>query len=538
MKTKNLLVMGILGLSFSSFADVGPVKEFSIPFGKFLDTDGSVVINTEITGQGVKTVDKKFYGADTNGFNVLPDAAQVTPLQLGYVKFGGNLHSTFNWELNAYYDKGIFYVYSPLERRLRLVQQGYQARPMFQINMLGWQPETKANGELIFANTATAKHAGDAITFINGKQKIGLEDIIMGNEPFDSMDVHHIPVPSADQYIDSYINYAMAVRSAQEKLTGNSNDIKLWGPEIANGWSGWQTTHKDDCVEDSTLPEKYRCSYGNGQFTEFMPYFLSRLAQFEKDSVKNPRHYKMLDYLSFHYYPLFRKDFRDNGSIITNPDGTQNVKGMLEAVNVWDQEDYVNNFDYASPRGTSPQLIKKFQDWRAKYYPTAKIACTEFAIDSVDNIAYHPIVRPLYFADLVGRVAAGGLDTLVNSFLQGGNSASSWAMINGREKSALYHMFSLYSTGFLGKVLKSSDSFGDLVNAYSVKTQNGTNVFLVNKDQVDHSTTLEFQKGQAPSQDITSVTLPHWSVTVLTVPDNHAEVIKVRQYGATEMGIE
>lgn len=532
MKAKKILLLGLMGISFSALAD--GITQYSLPFGNKLESDGSVQVNLDKVG---RSVDKTFYGADTNGFTALPDASVVTPLQLGYVKFGGNLHSTFNWELNAYYDHNIYYVYAPFERRLLLAKEGYHATPMWQVNMLGWQPDKGTNGKLVYANTATAKHAADAITFLNGTKKIGLQNIIMGNEPFDSFDVHNVAIPSADQYIDSYIKYAVAVRSAQEKLTGNSNDIKLWGPEIANGWSGWQTTHPDDCVEDNAVASKYTCSYGNGKFTEFMPYFLSRIAEFEKDSVKNPKHYKMLDYITWHYYPLFRTDFHDNGSIIMNPDGTQNVAGMLESVNLWDSESYINKYDYASPRGVAPSLIKKFSDWRAAYYPNAKLGCTEFGVDSVANIAYHPVVRPLYLADLLGRVAGAGVDVFVNSFLQDGALKSSWSLINGSEKTTLYNLYSLYSNNFVGKILTSTDSYQDMVNAYSVKTATGTNVFLVNKDTVDHVSSVSFKKGEA-ADEVVSVKIPTWSVVVLSVPDNHSGKILVRQYGAREMGAQ
>jgi hypothetical protein len=538
MNTKLFLVLSLLGLSSASFAS--GISEFTIPFDNQVNAEGTVQVNMDTRTQSNINITKSFYGADTHGFSAMPEASLVTPLQLGLVKMGGSLHSVYNWQLDAYYDSGdhgVFYVYSPLERRIKLIQLGYKASPMFQINMLGWQPEKDANGKFSLQKTADAKHAGDAITFINGTKKLGLQHILMGNEPFESLEVHGKAIPSADEYIDSFIKYAVAVRSAQEKVSGNSNDIKLWGPEIATGWNGWQTTHPNDCITDYNLPEKMKCSYGEGRFTEFMPYFLYRIAQFEKDTVNNPKKYKMLDVITLHYYPLFRKDFKDPGSIILNNDGTQNVAGMLESVNLWNSDSYINKFDSASPKGVAPKIVKKFQDWRSKYYPNSKLALTEFAVDSMANIAYHPIVRPLYLADLIARLGSAGVDTFVNSFLQGGDSSELWSMINGNEKSKLFNIYALYSNYFVGKVLTSDDSFGDKVNVYSVKGTNGTNVFLVNKDTKVHSTDLNFKKG-GDVESVTQVSLPAWSVTVLSVPDNHDQLIKVHQYGAKEMGIE
>lgn len=535
MISKNLLLIATLGLSGTCFAE--GVTQSQLAFDNKLVVDGSTVVDVKSAAPGPK-ITREYYGADSNGFSELPGAALVTPLSLGLVKLGGNLHSVYNWKYDAYFDQtdnGIFYVYSPLERRLRHIQS-YKSSPMFQVNMLGWQPDMDASGKLEFQQTAGPEHAADAITFINGEKQLGLQHIVMGNEPFDAMDVHGKEIPSADEYIEKFIKYAMAVREAQEKVSGNSNDIKLWGPEIASGWNAWQTTHPTDCRFDGEIPEKYRCSYGDGEFNEFMPYFLSRIADFERDTIRNPKRYKMLDFISFHYYPLFRKSFKDPGSIITNTDGSQNVAGMLEAVNLWDSESYINKYDYSSPRGVAPKLINKFKSWRARFYPSAKIALTEYGVDSVPNIAYHPIVRPLYLADLLARVGGAGVDTFIHSFLQNGNNINSWEMINGGEKTKLYNVFAMFSNNFLGKVLPSNDSYGDKVNTYSVKTETGTNVFLVNKDSKAHSTDLSFKKGIDVLR-VTQVNLPAWSVTLLKVPDARNGTIGVEQYGAKEMGI-
>jgi hypothetical protein len=359
---------------------------------------------------------------------------------------------------------------------------------------------------------------------------------MMGNEPFDSEEFHEIHIPSADEYIDKYIDYAMALRTAQEEVSGNPNDIALWGPEINTGWTGWQTNHLPDCITDYGRVEKVKCTYGNGKFTEFIPYFLNRLSVFEKDIFKNPKKYKMLDHLTLHYYSLFRTNFNDPTSIIRDEFGHQNVSAMLESVNLWDSNSYVNLYDSASPKRLAPNIINKFKSWGQKYYPDVKTAVTEFGIDSVDKINYHPIVRPLYLADLVGRAAGAGLDTFVNSFLQSGDVGNSWAMIDRRKKTNLYYVYSLFSNYFLGDVAMTTDNFGDLVNSYSVKTKVGTNIFMVNKDVKAHKSAVQF-KNKEKIEDVSVINLPAWSLTVLTVPDNHSEAITVYQYGAKEMGI-
>lgn len=531
-----LLILSI-GISTASHSD--DVFNFQLPMGNKIKSSNalkSVQVQLPTAELPRRMIGKDFYGADSHGFSRLPPASLVAPLQLGYAKLGGSLHATYNWEYNAYHeDRAIHYVYAPLIQRLDLIKN-YKAEAMFQVNMLGLQPDRSNDGILIFKNTADADHAGKAIEFINGKNKAGLKHILMGNEPFESEEYHDINIPSADDYIDKYIDYAMALRRSQEAVSGNPNDIKLWGPEINTGWTNWQTNNLPDCIIDYDEIEKTRCSYGNGKFRDFIPYFLYRLTLFEKDKTKNPKNYKLLDYLTIHYYPLFRTKFIDNNSILKNSEGYQDVQGMLEATNLWDSTSYINRYDASSPKNFVPKLIPRFKEWAETYYPSAKLSVTEFGIDSVDKINYHPIVRPLYLADFVARSAAAGLDTLINSFLQSGDISNSWAMIDKGKKTRLYHIYSLFTNFYLGEILKTTDEFGDSVNSYAVKTSTGTNIFLVNKDHLNHEVSVSL-KGVKTFEEITELQIPGWSLTVLVVPDKKTALIEVHQYGAKEMGI-
>ncbi|PIP96685.1 MAG: hypothetical protein COW00_15070 [Bdellovibrio sp. CG12_big_fil_rev_8_21_14_0_65_39_13] len=532
------MLLIVLGFSTQAMAD--GVKEFKMSFGQKLSNqkvDGNVTVNTSINTSNQVVVGKDYYAADTHGFSKLPSPSLVTPLSLGYVKFGGNLHSVYNWELNAYFDlyeNSFSYVSSPLERRMQLVQNYYHAKPMFQVNMMGFQPEVDQDGNFSLQESATAETAGQAIAYLNGEKKLGVNNILMGNEPFHWESTHGKALPSADEYIEKFIEYVMELKKAQEKSGGDPSALKIWGPELATGWVGWQTTHPDDCQVDYTLPEKMKCSYGDGKFSEFMPYFLSRIAEFESDEKMNPFGYKLLDFVTFHYYPLFRTSFADEGSIITDANGNEDVPGMLESVNLWDNDSYINKYDAASPKGVQPKIIKKFQNWMKMFYPQAELAVTEYGIDSADKIAYHPIVRPLYLADLMARVAATGVATFTKSFLQSGSDAGNpWSLIDGTNKTHLYNVYSLYSNNFLGSVLESKDSFGDQVNVYSVKNSTETNIFLVNKDAVAHTTGVKLNT----TLSVGEIALPAWSMTVLKVPNANRGDIKVLQYGAKEMGI-
>ncbi|MGZ3773942.1 MAG: glycoside hydrolase family 44 protein [Pseudobdellovibrionaceae bacterium] len=535
MKYQLAIILSMLGMSSLSYS-AGPTQ-FALSRNSSSTTvssDGKVSIHPG--SQKTLKITKDFYGVNANGFVALPQSVLVKPLNLGFLKFGGNFYSVYNWKTNTYVnrEKSIETIFLPLENRIDYTQKVYNTVPMFQVNMLGLQPDYNEQGTLSPLATATAEHAAEAIKFLNRDHSLGLQNIIMGNEPFDSFDVHNVAIPSADEYIEKYIKYAMALREAQVAIGGKPEDLKFWGPEISDGWNGWQTTHPNDCKENYDVPGGMVCSYGNGKFSEFIPYFLYRIAEFENNKNLNPKGYKLLDYLTWHYYPLFRQHFIDKDSIIT-VNGKQNVPGMLESVNLWTASDYINKYDQASPKKIAPQMVNKFKQWRDSYYPNAKLAVTEFGVDSIENVPYHPIVRPLYLADLIARLGEAGVNTFVNSFLQGQTNYDSWGMLNDGYVTPIYHVYSLFSNNYLGTVLSSTDTYGDKVNSYSVKTPTGINIILVNKDMVPHNPTFTLPS-QSQNHNLPVVTLPAWSVTVIIVPD-HGDNIQVQQYGAKEMGL-
>lgn len=527
MKTLIITLATLTGMVAQAAAPV--ITKTQIPYNNRLaqQVEGTIEVNTAKAG---RMVNKSFFGADTNGFFKLPGANNVVPMNLGFVKFGGNLHSVFNWKNNLYKDPnaGIIETYLPLKDRINIAKNDYQSTPMFQVNMLGIQPEIDAKGNATMARTATAKHAGDAIRFLNATDKQNVTHITMGNEPFGETSFGEAS-PSADEYIEKYISYAIALRDAQVSIGGKADDLKLYGPEISTGWTNWQTNHPKDCTPNSVVLTGQTCSYGQGQFSEFIPYFLYRLSLAEKNISLNPNGYRLLDVLTLHYYPLFRK-FTDKNSIVVDQNGNENVAGMLESVNLWNKADYINTIDNASPKGIAPDIANKFINYKNTYYPSAKVAVTEFSVDSESGINYHEIVRPLYLADLVGRLTETGIDTFVNSFLQNETASAKWGMINNETRTNLYNIFTMFSRNYLGRVLSADDTFGDKVNSYAVQTATGVNVFVVNKETKQHTVAININGA------VHELVIPAWSLVVATVPNNK-EAITVQTFGAAEMGI-
>lgn len=542
MKIKLISLITLVVSSSAVFAQ--GITEYEIPFRNRLpvrNIDGTITINLQNEATKNVVITKDFYGADNKGFANLPRTEDVTPLNLSKIKFGGNLQSSYNWELNSYYDlyTDLFaYAPTPLDVRLRNVQQRFQAEPLVQVNMMGWQPVRNTDGTLSYTRSADATHAARKIEFLNKEKNLNIKNILMDNEPFLWESTHGKYSPSADQYIEMFIDYVVTIKDAQNRINGKPNDLKIWGPEMATGWTDWQTNHADDCVINYALKNPATCSYGaNGEFTHFVPYFLAKIAEFEKDANLNPNGYKLLDYLTLHYYPLFRNEFADSNSIISKSFDNQNVAGMLESVNLWDSPNFVNLFDKASPIGSTPNLLSKFKSWADTYYPGAALAVTEFGVDSVENVNYHPIVRPLYLADLVPRLAQFGVQSFIHSFLQGGQGDSSWALVNGQQKSHLYYMYSLYSNKFKGNVMVSNKTYGDEVNSYTVNNGSTINLFLVNKNTKVHNAAIKFSRSESSEQEVAEVSLPAWSLTVLEIPQTETGMIKAYRYGAQEMGL-
>lgn len=561
MKLHILLFALMLGLiSPNLYAAAGKVSVYKYKTGRKIP--GNVTINGTVNvklkhkindyGKVINTT-SDYFGIDLHGFARIPHEVYVLPLKAAHFRWGGNLHSTYNWKENTYYDEDeedYFQVYATVDRRVRQIQQKYSANPLVQVNLMGWQP-TKEDGLFVLRRSADAALAAEELFFLNLEKKVALIDVLVGNEPFLWKETHGKiwkgETPSADEYIERFVSYVISLRDAQEKISGNANDINIWGPEMATSWVDWQTMNPKDCVRNDNIPQKFICSYGNGEFDHFIPYFLSKLVEFEHDDEVNPKGYKLLDYLSFHYYPLFRTDFDDRTSIIVDKNGREDVAAMLESTNIWNKTDYINKYDRSSPLSVNINLVQKFKSWRDSQYPTAKLAITEFGVDSDDTIQYNPIVRPLYLADTMGRIRNAGIDIFVKSFLNNGcvDDKNGWSLIDNKgQKTALYNIYQLFSNNFLGQSLNVTDTFGDKVNAYSVfseKILGGQkvkyiNVFIVNKKAKDINIKLKLTK-ESTGLDRTALELKltPWSLTLVQIPTNKSLRVIVKQYGAKEM---
>lgn len=511
-------------------------------YDKKEDSTISSKITVDLTKKG-QLIDKSFYGAHVDSYSQLPDKALVDELQLGKMRIGGNEFDVMNWKLGKSINaKGEIIDIPSLDTYAKALSN-YKVSGVFQINLTGFQPELEGSSYII-KRTFSSKSAYELIKYLNGKLDLKISDVSLGNEFSIWNETHSKIWPTtdgitADEYIDRYVEYALAIRKAQDEVNGKPNSIKIWGPEISTSWYDWNTGNfSEDCAW-TDVKAQVACTYGGGKYTHFIPYFFYRLKAAERDLKINPRGYKLVDYLSIHYYPNFRTKIADPDSIIVDQNGRQMVSEMLEATRVFNDPAYLNNYDISSVKNISPNILGRMKEWM-KAYPNVKLAINEFAVDSdYRTTKYHPVVRPLYLADSIGIFAKEGV-AFLNQFLLSSSSDSNlpWSMIRGGERENLFYTYKIFSNFFLGTVVDVSDNMGDEVNAYATLQDNRVNLAVVNKSP--ESKKVQIYVKEALTKKLVTFAIPGWSTSIIRFDKNPGVFTKsfdIYEYGASEMGI-
>lgn len=538
-----LFCSGII-FTATGFSSPGIVRTKE-PYNSIEEKDVQAKIVVDLSQKG-STVGSSFYGSHLNSYSKPPAAKLVSDLGISHIRIGGNEYDVFNWQNNLSYPKnGIRKLPSLVETAATL--NSYKTTGIYQVNLHGYQPEMQGKN-YVLKKTFNAKSAYEMIKTLNGKLQLNITHISLGNEPEQWHETHPHTKEwneesgiSADEYIARYIEFAIAIRQAQADVTGDPNSIKLWGPEISSSWLDWNTGNFDkDCKWSPTVSGQVNCSYGNGAFTHFIPYFLDRLAKAEKDTTLNPQRYKLLDYFAFHYYPNFRRKISDINSIIIDSNGRQWVAKMLEATRVLHDSSYINTVDLSSYKNMSPNIIGRMQGWLKAHYPDAKLAINEFAIDSdYTSTNYHPIVRPLYIADTVGIAASKGV-SFFNNFILNTDAGYilPWTMINGNQPTNVFYTYALFTNNFKGTVVNAEDNMGDVVNSYAAETLKHVNLAVVNKNPIDRKVQIFLKNGN--TRKVATYVIPGWSTSILTIEkskETSSTEFDVQRYGAKEMGI-
>lgn len=504
--------------------------------------EGKVFVDLNMRGQ---SINKQFYGSHLDSSLPTPQKTIMDELRIGKLRIGGNEYDLFNWKnkMSARSNGTIIQLngFESIASDLKKLN----IDGIFQINLTGYQPELFGKSYVV-KRSFNASSAYDMVKHLNGKLKLNIKDFSLGNEFSIWHETHSVfwdskDGISADEYIDRYIDYAIAIRKAQKEISGDANSIKIWGPEISSSWLDWNTGNYSKDCSWSNIPNQVECTYGIEKFTNFIPYFFYRLSLAEKDKKLNPAGFKLLDYFSIHYYPNFRTKINDPFSVISDSKGNQLIAEMIESTRNLHDPHYINQFDRSSYKNYSPNILGRIKIWIKNYYPNVKLAINEFAVDSdYRSNSYHPIIRPLYMADSIGIFASHGVSYFNQFILNSEKSFNSpWAMIvNGNEKQNLFFMYKLFSNYFTGVVLRTDDSFGDSLNTYATSDGAFTSLAIVNKNPIEKLVKIYFSNGT--TKKIANYLAPAWSSSILRIdnnPNNQTKLFKAFQFGAKEMGI-
>lgn len=540
------LVFGLSSI-FSSSVLADGITSSTLSFDKTErpQIQGKVIVDL---GQKGSAIDPNFYGSHLDSYSAIPDKATFQDLRIGMVRIGGNEYDVFNWKNKLSITKWTGLKELNGFEKIAQTLNSYKVSGIFQINMFGYQPEAEGSS-YVLKPTFTPAAAYEMVKYLNGQLKLGITNFSLGNE-FGSWHETHSHVGiwseesgiSADEYIEKYIQYAVAIRKAQAEVNGNPNSIQIWGPELSTSWTDWNTQNFTKDCEWSDVKGQVKCQYGNGKFDQFIPYFLYRLSLAENDKTVNPKKYKLLDQFAFHYYANFRTKNSDPNSYVVDANGRQNVAKMLESTRIFNDPEYVNTVDLSSYKGTKLNIIGRLKKWLADYYPNAKLALNEFAVDSdYRTTGYHAIVRPLYLADLLGIAGKEGLSYFNNYVMNGGDSYSPipWALVtNGTDKTHQYFVHKIFSNNITGTVVKTDDNLGDTLNAYASLNGKIVNLAIVNKSPKDQVFQVYLKNGS--TNKVVTYTASGWSVSVLKFDKDlsTSNGLTNQVYGAQEMGIE
>jgi hypothetical protein len=434
-----------------------------------------------VNAKNKRKVSPLLFGSSWGNWTPLPDRKDVQALGPATIRVGGNLMSRFNWRTNTYSEpsNGKVTQQPSLSEFVKFCRQ-VRAEPIIQLNALGWAPNKRKK----FCQCLSVEDSLDLIERLNRWQKQKVKFFEIGNEPF----IWHVTHPdtrlgpiSIDEYIEIFFSYAYAIKKKFPYA-------QILGPAISTEWIDYQT-----CLYTAGKNLKDYKNYDRyGEHDNVIPYFLSRCAELEaKHKIR------LLDYLSFHAYPMFRY-------VWNKPEQVKGgIEKYLESTQLWWKKDYINKYDYHHPRYKVRNIIPRFKKYIENIYPGTKLALTEFNVDPMADfmkIDYHPALYPLYLADLMGIAAQTGLDILNHFHLQGWPD-DKLAMIDmQRGKKQEYFIFQDLAKALQGNMLETASNLPperkDLLKCFATQQEDAYQFVLINKSSNESFTPRIIMSGQ------------------------------------------
>lgn len=468
--------------------------------------DIKITINNSISLQKNKIISPYLYGANWGVWLDFPDKKKVASLGLKLIRAGGPFMDRYNWRSKGYTFPGNKrnILMRSLDDFIQYCRQ-IGAEPLIQINALGYAPDEQNKDRL--TSCMGPEDAADLVRYLNEEKGYNVRFFEIGNEPFIwhrvHFDVRETPC-SIEEYFEIFKEISLAMKKAQNEIDPEMQ-LEIFGPAISTSYLSWETLSLET---DSRLA---------------IEYFLQECHNFEKNSSENPEGFRILDVLSFHFFPSF-KDPR-TGRI------QEDISSILESTQVWWSQDYANKYDRSVPLGAVAKVIPRFKTWIEDNYPGTELAITEFNIDSQSMVDYNPAIKVLYLADLYGIMAKYGVNYATQFCLN--SSDHNIALIDDVDNiTPLYYPLALYAKYFKGTILDVETSLPEKLNVYACNNEGDTIIMVINKEKKSYFTEVILQEEENKDSISFFYNFPALSLTCIKTPINKEDnLIECWEYG-------
>ena len=491
-------------------------------YNDFLYNGNSLTVDLS---KSLRTIPDSFYGANWNTrSDARIPAEKAKVLGIKFLRIAGPVVERTNLLTGLVALPGTaasFARYQSIEEEIAYTRS-IGAEPIVQISVLGRKP-TELGGIFGFTPTNSAQDSAALISHLNKTRALGVRYFTVGHDPLawhlNHSDLFSQPL-TATEYLDRLVPVVLAMRKAQADISGRPNDLLISGLEIAQGLGA-----------------------PLGSDNSFLDSALTMLAAVEQNEERwpNPDRYKTLDYVGLHFFPTFRSDFEDPSSFITDDFNMQNLPGYLNALNSWNT-DASNTLDQSLPVG-QVNVFNSLSTKIRKHLPKAQLAITQFGIDPAEGIDYHPLLRPLFTAELMLMAAQSSSAHFLLSNLNSPqfHANMSALLASDGQMSPTSKAVQLVASKFNGKaqrvVQKEVKKDANLLTAYA--SQNATHVkfFTFNRGNryVCYDLSFIYAANEDP-RELIGRCFPPFTMTFMDIPkDLTAKNIKFFEFGSEQI---
>lgn len=493
---------------------------------EFLHNGNTIEVDaSEESGDKQKQVPENFYASNLVFNEMLPKEKVMKEIPLSLIRLGGQAMSRTNLKTglsSVPYQTGKFHTTATIEQMIKQVRS-LGAEPIVQLSLIGARPERLPDGSHSMVKVDVAVEAYEMVKYLNGELKLDVKHFSLDSEPlswhFLHPDVVTEPLRAKD-IVDRMIRVSVAIRQAQKEISGNPYSVKIYGIESSQMWNWFRPASPQDCFPNAGCELEPGLTFNN--FIEYALFSFAR-AEKERSAEINPEKYHLLDYVSLHAYPTFRKVYEDVGSFITHYSGIPDLKVFLSSLDIWDTPT-PNYSDMAMPGGKI-EFLPWLKETIKTYYPKAKMAFTDVRMDVFPHLDYHPLASPLFLSEFMAIAIENGVEVFATSHLNATlYSPQTSALISAGSKPSLTaRAISLMATFHQGRKLSvkqtvKKEEFKAL-RAYATQLKDRINVVVFNRsrDFICSDLYIAYKKAYAPREIIGHCFLP-FSMNVMSIP--------------------